>query len=164
MRSIKYFQRCVVFIIICVLLFLPTLPGRAQELTPQKVIATYSGLFPPDANEIYRVCDWETVDFRLEVWNVGSAGGTQYAEASLWSKMGGGYPYNSCEFTGYEEVTYSGTFTGGPNGVATVDFGGTVVDIQFVDGQKAVLLSKPAIRRFENYMGSRPFLLEIKLC
>jgi hypothetical protein len=31
-----------------------------------------------------------------------------------------------------------------------------------MEGQKALLLSKPAIRKFENCMGKQPFLLEIK--
>jgi len=31
----------------------------------------------------------------------------------------------------------------------------------WIDGQKAVLLSAPAMRRFENLMGGKPFVLEI---
>ena len=31
----------------------------------------------------------------------------------------------------------------------------------WLDGQKAMLISGPAVRRFESYMGHRPFLLEI---
>ena len=137
MNRIRNLQRWIIFGVLCSLLFSPTLPVLAQELTPQKVIATYSGLFPPDASEVYHECDWETIEFRLEVWNVGSAGGTQYAEASLWIKMAIGFPYNNCEFTGFDEVTSTGTFTGGPNGVAAIDYG-LAGNIQFVDGQKAV--------------------------
>lgn len=32
----------------------------------------------------------------------------------------------------------------------------------WMDGQKALLLSAPAVRRFEAHMGHRPFLLEIR--
>lgn len=32
----------------------------------------------------------------------------------------------------------------------------------WMDNQKALLLSAPAVRRFEDYMGQRPFLLEIR--
>jgi len=32
----------------------------------------------------------------------------------------------------------------------------------WIEGQKALLLSAPALRRFESYMGHRPFLLEIR--
>ena len=32
----------------------------------------------------------------------------------------------------------------------------------WIDGQKALLLSAPAIRRFESHMGHAPFLLEIR--
>jgi hypothetical protein len=31
----------------------------------------------------------------------------------------------------------------------------------WMDGQKALLLSTPAVRRFESYMGQKPFKLEI---
>lgn len=31
----------------------------------------------------------------------------------------------------------------------------------WIDGQKALLLSSPAVRRFETHMGHRPFTLEI---
>lgn len=31
----------------------------------------------------------------------------------------------------------------------------------WIGGQKAVLLSQPAMRRFHNFMGGRPFLLEV---
>lgn len=31
----------------------------------------------------------------------------------------------------------------------------------WIDGQKAVLLSAPAVRRFEQHMGGNPFMLEI---
>lgn len=33
-----------------------------------------------------------------------------------------------------------------------------------MDGQKALLLSAPAVRRFESLMGREPFTLEIKQC
>lgn len=33
-----------------------------------------------------------------------------------------------------------------------------------MDRQKALLLSAPAMRRFEKYMGGMPFLLEVKEC
>lgn len=32
----------------------------------------------------------------------------------------------------------------------------------WMDGQKALLLSAPAMRRFESFMGGKPFTLEIK--
>jgi hypothetical protein len=32
----------------------------------------------------------------------------------------------------------------------------------WIEGQKALLLSAPAMRRFESHMGMRPFLLEIR--
>ena len=32
----------------------------------------------------------------------------------------------------------------------------------WMDGQKALLLSAPAVRRFEGHMGTAPFLLEIR--
>lgn len=32
----------------------------------------------------------------------------------------------------------------------------------WIEGQKALLLSAPAVRRFEDHMGRRPFLLEIR--
>lgn len=32
----------------------------------------------------------------------------------------------------------------------------------WMDGQKALLLSAPAMRRFEDHMGRRPFILEIR--
>ena len=32
----------------------------------------------------------------------------------------------------------------------------------WMDGQKALLLSAPAMRRFESYMGRKPFTLEIQ--
>ena len=32
----------------------------------------------------------------------------------------------------------------------------------WMDGQKALLLSAPAVRRFESHMSHRPFLLEIR--
>lgn len=32
----------------------------------------------------------------------------------------------------------------------------------WIDGQKAVLLSQPAVRRAEEYFGGRPFVLEIR--
>ena len=32
----------------------------------------------------------------------------------------------------------------------------------WIDGQKALLLSAPAVRRFEEYMGGKPFTLEIR--
>jgi hypothetical protein len=31
-----------------------------------------------------------------------------------------------------------------------------------IDGQKALLLSAPAVRKFESYMNKKPFILEIK--
>lgn len=34
--------------------------------------------------------------------------------------------------------------------------------IGWLDGQKAILLSAPAVRRFETHMGRRPFILEIR--
>ncbi len=34
--------------------------------------------------------------------------------------------------------------------------------VGWIKGQKAVLLSAPAMRRFEDYMGRKPFMLEIK--
>jgi hypothetical protein len=32
----------------------------------------------------------------------------------------------------------------------------------WLEGQKALLLSAPAVRRFEEYMGHRPFTLEVR--
>ena len=32
----------------------------------------------------------------------------------------------------------------------------------WLDGQKALLISAPAVRRFESHMGHRPFLMEIR--
>jgi hypothetical protein len=32
----------------------------------------------------------------------------------------------------------------------------------WMEGQKALLLSAPAVRRFENHMGHKPFMLEIR--
>ena len=32
----------------------------------------------------------------------------------------------------------------------------------WIDGQKALLLSAPALRKFETYFGGRPFILEIR--
>lgn len=105
-------------------------PAQAQGLTPQKVTATSS-----------MACGSVEMPTTLEVWNVGAQGGEAYAQAV---------------FTGYLCIndkpdwtlrTMYGTFTGGPNGVATIEICTgpgensrcVTVTYQFVDGKKILL-------------------------
>lgn len=147
MRHYKVIYYNIIILALFSLIFSPTVSTYAQNPTPQKVIASYSGPWAADMDgslEILKRCYSEfdkKLIFRLEVWNVGSAGGEQYASASLTI---GSYhlfsnsDFTECRFEEYEEDTYTGTFTGGPNGTATVGITDAVLNIQFVDGKKAV--------------------------
>ena len=65
----------------------------------------------------------------------------------------GGIRAHSANFMGDESLGYRKQLNGC---IALGERLGTM------DGQKALLLSAPAIRRFESYMGGRPFILEIR--
>jgi len=95
--------------------------AQSDELTPQKVIAT--GVI---SNKCYR----------LEVWNVGSAGGDQYKDAKLNILDGA-----DCANPNLGIVsTWAGTFDGGSNGTARLndpnDPSFNMV-LQFQDGKTA---------------------------
>lgn len=113
------------------LIMISLAPGLAhaqtQGLEPQKVIATNSYM-----------CGSISLPMTIEVWNVGAQGGEAYAQAT---------------FSGYDCIngkpgsvlkTMYGTFSGGPNGVATFDICVDVDDpnncitmnYQFVDGNR----------------------------
>jgi hypothetical protein len=113
------------------LILIGSAPGLAhaqtEGLQPQKVIATSSF-----------ACGNTSLPATLEVWNVGAQGGQAYAQATI---------------TGYNCIndkpdmtlrTMTGTFTGGPNGVATFEIctgaGSSsqcvTLAYQFVDGKR----------------------------
>jgi hypothetical protein len=112
------------FVLIVLLSFSPTsvwAQDPPPEIEPQKVTAIYEG-----------TCGEQDFQPTLEVWNVGAAGGDEYAQAVLTSL--------TCiddvdePYVQVNEPLY-GTFSGGPNGVAKIR-GYMNVDFQFVDGTR----------------------------
>ncbi len=83
---------------------------------PQKVTAVYNGLIPATWDP---ECVTIPAKFTVEVWNVGSAGGGIYGDATITSEgpvcqidsQGNVTPGNN------ETGTFHGTFSGGPDGV-----------------------------------------------
>jgi hypothetical protein len=101
------------------LLFLPMLPVRAQTVQPppqtvqppaQKVIATgqYTNSDCPDS----------PLAIRLEVWNIGSAGGSQYSTATM--TVTGYSCVNGKTSGGLGTDYFEGTFSGGPDGKGSI--------------------------------------------
>jgi hypothetical protein len=117
--------------VLMAILFPPGLAqAQTQGLEPQKVIATSSFM-----------CGNTSLSATLEVWNVGAQGGEAYAEATITG-------YNC--INGKPDMTLRtmrGTFTGGPNGVATFDICTgpgeasrcVTISYQFVDGNKILM-------------------------
>jgi hypothetical protein len=97
--------------------------AQTQGLQPQKVTATQSYM-----------CGNASLPSVMEVWNVGAQGGEAYAQATL-----SGYNCINGKSDGVYR-TMQGTFSGGPNGVATFEYClGTkcvTVNYQFVDGKR----------------------------
>ena len=104
-------------------------PGSVRAQTPdvEPQIVTAVGETP---------CGGQVAPLTLEVWNVGAAGGEAYAQATF-----SGYDCINGELSSTLKTMY-GTFTGGPNGVATFQICADVDDpnncltlnFQFVDG------------------------------
>ena len=79
-------------------------------------------------------CGGEVWIYTITVWNVGAAGGEAYAQAVFDSQV----CYNDRLMD--HDPAY-GTFSGGPNGIATVEmcvetYGCLVMNYQFVDGKQ----------------------------
>ena len=112
--------------ILIILLSLSPISVWAQEptpeLEPQKVTAIYEG-----------TCGEQDFQTTLEVWNVGAAGGEEYAQAVFTTAtcmtVNVDEPYVKAN-----EPIY-GTFSGGPNGVAKI-VGNLNIVFHFVDGTR----------------------------
>jgi len=88
---------------------------------PQKVICegnyitTVTNVEDPD-----ETCSFD-VPFKLEFWNVGAVGGVEYAGATLyWHYVD--FQWGSCSVDKMTETTSTGTSSGGPNGLASVEW------------------------------------------
>ncbi len=154
-------------ILIFILLWQPggEAPVFAQTAvpTPQKVIATAQLVMPEGSD-----CPGQTYDLRLEVWNVGVAGGDQYSAAEMTA-------------TGYDCVNdepektlktshYAGTFSGGPDGKARLNliilnnepYNGNEADydieLRFVDGVRveSQLTVDLIVQNPEAFWGAEP--------
>lgn len=89
--------------------------AQTQDIEPQKVIAVSNS----------DMCGNKPWPMTLEVWNVGAQGGDAYAEAVI-----SGYDCINDEFGATLKKMY-GTFTGGPNGIVTMQG----VTCQFIEGK-----------------------------
>lgn len=104
------------------------------ELEPQKVTAITENQ-----------CGDQVYQSTLDVWNVGAEGGAAYAEAVVYT--------HACVMSEPPELVdvepFYGTFSGGPNGIATVEICLTstcnTVNFQFVDGTQVKVVDEDAI-------------------
>ena len=102
-------------IILLLILWLPLkgvtgVYAQTGQPPPQKVIATgqYTNSGCPDS----------PLDIRLEVWNIGSAGGSQYSTATM--TVTGYSCVNGKTSGGLATEQFEGTFSGGPDGNGNV--------------------------------------------
>jgi hypothetical protein len=96
--------------------------AQTAQPPPQKVIATgqYTNSGCPDS----------PLDIRLEVWNIGSAGGSQYNTATMTVT---GYSCVNGKTSGGLGTSYlDGTFSGGPDGNGIVTLEGSALDQQSI--------------------------------
>ena len=109
--------------------------------TPQKVTAVYDGNIPATWDP---QCVTIPHKFTVEVWNVGSAGGGSYGDATVTSEG----PVCQIDSQGnatpgdYRTDTFQGTFSGGPDGVVILsDPAQPQLDyrVLFIDGTVARL-------------------------
>jgi hypothetical protein len=114
----------------------------AQTVTPQKVIAVYDG----DLSWLFRDCINIPFKVTAEVWNVGAAGGEQYADAVVkWEGNDCNVDSNNVATPGeWNSYILQGTFSGGPDGtltfsMAALDFDGES-KILFAGGTTAKLI------------------------
>lgn len=112
--GIRIVLQILLFIAILILCITGVVQAQGGDVQPQIVTAI---------NE--STCGNQVWQLTLEVWNVGSDGGEAYGEAVIK-----GYDCINGEFGNVLKEQY-GTFTGGPNGIASFDQG----DFQFVDGR-----------------------------
>jgi len=101
---------------------------------PEKIICegeyttTVTNLDEPD-----QTCSF-IVPFTLEFWNVGTLGSAEYGEATFyWSYVN--FQWGTCIVDQMTETTSTGTFSGGPNGLATAAW----ASIQLTAGQTGTL-------------------------
>ena len=128
------------FFILIILSSFPQISVWAQdpppELEPQKVTAIYEG-----------TCGEQDYQDTLEVWNVGAAGGEEYAQAVLTGPtcltVDDGEPILKASKTFY------GTFSGGPNGIVK-QRGNYNVDLQFVDGKRVEMVGYDYVMIVQN--------------
>ena len=112
-------------IILLLVLWLPlkgftAVYAQTAQPSSQKVIATgqYTNSGCPDS----------PLDIRLEVWNIGSAGGSQYSTATM--TITGYSCVNGKTSGGLGTDHFEGTFSGGPDGNGNVTLQGETTDLQ----------------------------------
>ena len=127
------------FILIILISFSPLSVGAQEptpEIEPQKVTAIYEG-----------TCGEQDYQITLEVWNVGAAGGDEYAQAVVTGPTC--WVVNDGEPELISHEPFYGTFSGGPNGVVTMD-NSNLVDLQFIDGTQVQMVGQDNIMIVQN--------------
>lgn len=114
-----------VFLFLILILCSPSLVW-AQEPGPEVVpqIVTLLGETETCGDQVW--------PFTIEIWNVGTEGGEAYAQAVV-----SGYDCVNDKFGDILKTFPVGTFSGGPNGILTIEgTDGTLVPWQLVDGKE----------------------------
>ena len=115
MKRRTVFLSCITLVLI--LAFFGAGAASSQAVAPQKVTAVYDGTMAWLFNDCLHI----PMKITVEVWNVGSAGGGSYGEATVtWDTF-------HCEVDSKGNDTkgnpfhpvFNGTFSGGPDGVLT---------------------------------------------
>jgi hypothetical protein len=107
-RKTQFFVNLIILLLI---LWIPlkgitAVSAQTAQPPPQKVIAT--------GQYTYSDCPDSPLAIRLEVWNIGSAGGSQYSTATM--TITGYSCVNGKTSGGLATDNYEGTFSGGPDG------------------------------------------------
>lgn len=110
----RILQVFTVFLLMAALFSTSTVFAQTS-LRPQKVTAVIEGEFP--AGMWDPACPPAPVKFTVEVWNVGSKGGADYAPATVtYEGKHCSVNNGSASLVKNDPETYQGTFTGGPDG------------------------------------------------
>jgi hypothetical protein len=112
-------QTSVILLLFTSLFFATTVFAR-DSLKPQKVTAVIEGEYP--AGMWNSACPPNPVKMTVEVWNVGSKGGSEYATASLlYESQKCSVNDGAATLVQNDPATFTGTFSGGPDGVFSFD-------------------------------------------
>ncbi len=104
---------------------------------PQKVTCegnyTFTNSRQKDEDKPVETCSF-TIPFKLEFWNVGALGGSEFAGATFtWSYVN--FYWSQCELDQMTERSDDGEFSGGPNGHSSIAW----ATIQLMSGQTGSL-------------------------